>query len=173
MVHRILAQMTTTLSALQGILRKAQAHVQAQGLAPEAALHAQLAPDMFNLIRQIQAASDTAKNAAARLSGQEPPRFEDHEQTFEQLLDRLQRTIDYVHSVPEAAYEGAAQQHVTLPFAKGLYIEGDDYLHEFAIPNFYFHVTTAYAILRHLGVELGKRDYIAHMSFKPLPAPQA
>ena len=168
MQHRILNQMADSLGALKNILTKSQAHLSEQGLEDNSILHAQLAPDMFNFIRQVQASTDTAKNAAARLSGKTAPVFEDTEETFEQLHARIQRAIDYVRSFNEEDFSDADTVQITLPFAPGMYVLGVDYLHQFAIPNFYFHVTTTYAIARNQGVALGKRDYIPGMNFKPL-----
>lgn len=168
MYHRLLNQMADSLGALKNILTKIQSHLSEQGLEDNSILHARLAPDMFHFIRQIQASTDTAKNAAARLTGKTPPVFEDTEETFEQLHARIQRAIDYVRSFNEEDFSNADTVQITLPFAPGMYVLGVDYLHQFAIPNFYFHVTTAYAIARNQGIALGKRDYIPGMNFKPL-----
>ncbi|HUA90900.1 MAG TPA: DUF1993 domain-containing protein [Steroidobacteraceae bacterium] len=124
-------------------------------------LNARLAPDMLPLTRQIQIAGDIAKNSAARLAGQEPPRFEDNETTLEQLRARITRTIDYLKSLPPAAFEGSETRDIKVPAGdRTLEFKGLQFLQTWAIPNVYFHVTTAYAILRHNGVDLGKRDFI-------------
>jgi hypothetical protein len=116
---------------------------------------------MFPLLRQVQLACDFAKNSTARLAAQEPPRFPDEEQTFEELAARVARTIDYVKSVPAAAFEGAETRDITVPLRdRTLTMKGLPFLQRWALPNFLFHVTTAYGILRHNGVEIGKRDFL-------------
>ncbi|HTT44366.1 MAG TPA: DUF1993 domain-containing protein [Steroidobacteraceae bacterium] len=154
---------THILGNLSWILQKGAASATARKIEPAVFLGARLAPDMLPLTRQIQIAGDIAKNAVARLAQQEPPRFEDNETSIEQLRVRLARTIDYLRSIPAAALEGAETRTIqvkagehTLEF-KG----GAQFLERWAIPNVYFHVTTAYAILRHNGVDLGKRDFLA------------
>lgn len=168
MYYRLMLQLADSLANLKNILTKAQEHAQANNIPEQDLLNARLAPDMFHLIRQIQTSTDNAKNAAARLSGTTAPVFEDNEETFAQLQDRLERAITYIRSFNEVEFNDAATQKVTLPFVPGMYALGEDYVYQFVIPNFYFHVTTAYAILRNQGVPLGKRDYVAHVNFKPL-----
>jgi hypothetical protein len=135
---------------------------------PEVLLTLRLAPDQYPLGRQIQVACDNAKFVVARLSGKQPPAHPDTEKTLEEMRARIKTVLSYVESFTEADFAGAADRRVTLPWMEGKYLTGKDYLHEFAIPNFYFHVTTAYAILRHAGVDLGKRDFIGSVPFQDL-----
>jgi hypothetical protein len=150
------------LQSLSNILDKAAAHARANGIEPAELIEARLAPDMFALARQVQIATDHAKGAVARLSGREVPKYEDTETTFDQLKARIAKTIVFVESIPPTAMDGTEEREVTLTIAgKPRSFKGQQYLLHFALPNFYFHVTTAYDILRHKGVELGKRDFIA------------
>jgi hypothetical protein len=133
---------------------------------PEAELlEARLAPDMSPLPSQYQMASDTAKNAAARLAGVEAPSMPDTETSFAELKDRCARTVDYLNSIGPAALAEAAEREVVLSFPNGMgyRFTGSDYLTGFALPNFFFHVTAAYAILRAAGVSLGKPDFLQHL----------
>lgn len=150
------------LGNLLAIMDKAEAHAAARKFSPDAYLALRLAPDMLPFAKQIQIASDNAKGCVARLSGQEIPAWADDETTFEQLRARLQRTLEFVSSAPAAAFEGAEAREVVLKFRnrEPVVFTGENYLRFFALPNFYFHVTTAYALLRHAGVELGKGDYL-------------
>jgi hypothetical protein len=142
-------------------LDKAQAHAEARRFDPVQYLSLKLAPDMLPLTRQIQIATDAAKGCAARLAGHEVPKWADDESTLDQLRERVRRTIDYVQSVPAAAFEGSETREVVLQLRAGeLRYQGEDYLRHFALPNFYFHVTTTYALLRQAGVEIGKRDFL-------------
>ena len=127
---------------------------------------ARLAPDMYPFVRQVQAACDAAKSAAARLIGKEPPSHPDTEQTFEELHARVRKVIAYLEEIPRKDFEGAETREISLPFLEGKKIVGKDYVCELSLPNFYFHVTTAYAILRHAGVDLGKMDYIGSLNLK-------
>lgn len=152
------------LQNLSGMLDKAEAHAKAKKFDIEVLLNARLAPDMFSLVGQIQLATAFAKNTMCRLAGQEPPDFPDTDITLAQLRARIDRALDIVHSVDAKALAGAETRQVT--FRTGpdtsATVPGKDYLNYFAMPNFYFHMTMAYAILRHNGVELGKRDYMAN-----------
>ena len=150
-----------TLRNLSAILDKAQAHAEAKKLDPAALTQARLFPDMFPLVRQVQIACDTAKGAVARLAGLEIPKHEDTEQTFAELKARIAKTLDFVESAKPSQLDGAEEKEITLKMRAGdVKYKGLQYLLGHAYPNFYFHVTTAYNILRHNGVELGKRDYI-------------
>jgi uncharacterized protein len=152
---------TQTLGNLSWILEKGAKSAAQRNFDPGILLAARLAPDMLPLTRQVQIASDIAKNAVARLAGQEPPRFEDTETTFEQLRARLARTQDFLSSVPASALEGSETRDIKVPAReRTLEFKGLEFLQRFAIPNVFFHVTTAYNILRHNGVELGKRDFL-------------
>ncbi len=153
---------TYALGNLSWILEKAAADAAQRKFDPAVLLAARLAPDMLPLTRQVQIASDIAKNSVARLAGQEPPRFEDAETTIEQLRARLARTIDFRESVPASALEGSETRAIKVPVReRTLEFKGLEFLQRWAMPNVFFHVTTSYAILRHNGVDLGKRDFLS------------
>ena len=150
-----------TLGNLSWVLEKGAGSAAQRKIDPAVLLAARLAPDMLPLTRQVQIAGDIAKNAVARLAAQEPPRFEDNETSIEQLRARLARTIDFLKSVPPGAFEGAETRDIKVPAGeRTLEFKGLEFLRRWAIPNVFFHVTTAYDILRHNGVELGKRDFL-------------
>ncbi len=120
-----------------------------------------LAPDMLNLARQVQLTSDFAKNSAARLAGVEPPKFEDRETTFAELGERVAKTVEWLRALTPAQFDGAETRHIVVPLRKRtLEMDGLPFVQKWVLPNFYFHVTTTYNILRHNGVELGKQDYL-------------
>jgi hypothetical protein len=149
------------LKALSANIDKAAAHASAKGLDPSELTDARLAPDMFPFSRQVQIATDHAKGAMARLSGRENPKYEDTESTFEELKARIAKTIDFVTSVPAAEIDGSEEKDLTLTIGgQPRTMRGQHYLFHNMLPNFFFHVTTAYDILRHKGVEVGKRDYM-------------
>ena len=150
------------LNALSAILDKAAAHAEAEGIEPAALINARLAPDMHPLARQVMMATDHAKGMTARLSGRDVPKYEDTETTFDELKARIAKTIAFVKSVPASEIDGAEERPVTMTLGSGRKLEftGERYLVHFALPNFYFHVTTAYDILRHKGLEIGKRDFM-------------
>lgn len=149
------------LRVLAHYLDKAIAHAQANGLDPATLVEARLAPDMLPLSGQVQRASDTSKNAIARLLGTESPRMQDDEATLEQLKARVQRTIDYIESADRAALDGAEAREVTLTFGPSSHtFDGLGYVLDFALPNFHFHVATAHAILRNQGLAVGKLDFL-------------
>jgi hypothetical protein len=149
------------LRNLSAILDKAEAHAAARKIEPAALTAFRLYPDMFPLTRQVQIACDTAKGAVARLAGVEIPKHEDTEQTFAELKARIAKTLEFIESVPGAKLDGAEEREVVLKMRAGeRRFAGADYLLAHAWPNFYFHLTTAYNILRHNGVELGKRDFL-------------
>jgi hypothetical protein len=150
------------LSTLSAVLDKAAAHAEAKKIDPAVLLNYRLAPDMFPLVRQVQVTADQAKNGGARLAGVEPPRYEDNETTFDELKARLTKTVAFLKTLDRQAIDAAGERDITFPLGptnKG-HMRGEDYLNHFVLPNFYFHRTAAYAILRHCGVELGKRDYL-------------
>jgi uncharacterized protein len=150
-----------TLGNLSWLLERAAKNAATRKIEPSVFLSARLSPDMLPLTRQIQIAGDIAKNSVARLAGVEPPRFEDNETTIEQLRARIARTIDYLKSLPSASFEGAETRDIKVPAGeRTLEFKGLAFLETWAIPNVFFHVTTAYAILRHNGVDLGKKDFI-------------
>ena len=150
---------------LAELLRKAEAHAAEHKIVPTALLGARLFPDMFPLTGQVQAACDTAKRTTARLVGVEPPRFEDSEASFEELHARIRNTTAFVASHPADAFLAAAERTIAMKLGpETANLTASQYLTRFALPNFYFHITTAYDILRHNGVVLGKRDYLGSMS---------
>lgn len=149
------------LTNLAAILEKGAAHAEAKNIDPAVLINSRLYPDMFPLGRQVQIASDTARRGAARLAGLEAPKMEDNETTFPQLIDRLHTTIAYLETLTPAQIDGSEERSIVLPVGKDtMTFEGLSFLLYFILPNVYFHVTTAYDILRHCGVELGKRDYL-------------
>jgi hypothetical protein len=149
------------LRNLAAIIDKAEAHCAAKKIDPAALTGFRLYPDMFAFARQVQIACDTAKGAVARLAGVEIPKHEDTEQSFAELKSRIAKTIDFVESVPAARIDGSEDKEIVLAMRSGeRRYKGMQYLLGFAYPNFYFHVTTAYNILRHNGVEIGKQDFI-------------
>jgi hypothetical protein len=149
------------LTNLATILQKAAAHALTKKIDPAALVNARLYPDMFPLPRQVQIATDHARGAAARLAGMERPSYPDTETTFEQLQARIARTIAYLETFKAAQIDGSEDRAITVPIrGNDVPFKGQPYLLGFALPNFYFHTVTAYAILRHAGVEIGKADYI-------------
>src|SRR3954468_21500062 len=151
----------SALKSLSAILDKAQAHCDAKKIDPLALTQFRLYPDMLPFTRQVQIACDTAKGAVARLAGVEIPKHDDTEQTFAELKSRIAKTLDFIESVRAERIDGSEEKEVVLPMRSGeLRYKGMQYLLGFAYPNFYFHVTTAYNILRHNGVEVGKADFI-------------
>ena len=150
------------LGSLEVLLTKAEAHCKAKNIQPEVLLSARLYPDMFPLTRQIQTASDFAAKTCARLTGSEVPSVPDTEKTFEELQQRIAKTVDYVKAFKPAQFEGAEAKDITFPSGPGktTTLKGQQYLSNFALPNFYFHAVTAHGILRHNGVEIGKRDFL-------------
>jgi uncharacterized protein len=150
------------LGSLTGILSKAEAHCTAKKIAPEVLLGARLYPDMLPLSKQIQMVCDFAGKTCARLAHTEVPTTPDTEKTFEELRQRLARTIDYVKTFTPAQLDGADSRDVTFPIGptNTMTLKGQQYLNNFAFPNFYFHAATAHGILRHNGVEIGKRDFL-------------
>lgn len=149
------------LGNLSTILHKAEAHAAAKKIDPSVFVNARLAPDMLSLAGQVQRASDTSKGAAGRLAGIELPRFEDTETTFADLQARIAKTVTFLQGVPAEKVDGSEEREVKLSLRnEDVVFRGQDYLLGFALPNFFFHVTTAYAILRHNGVDIGKRDFL-------------
>jgi uncharacterized protein len=154
-------QVLRMLKALDKILDKAVAHCESRKIDPSVLLNYRIAPDMYPLLRQVQIVTDQAKGMAARLSGQDIPAYPDTESSFAELKARLAKTMDYVSSVSAEAVEGSEDRMVTLKLrGEDHQLSGRDYLFGFMYPNFYFHAATAYDILRHAGVELGKRDFM-------------
>jgi hypothetical protein len=150
------------LGALSRILQKAEAHCEAKKIDPAVMLSQRLSPDMFALTRQVQIACDSAKGAGARLSGIAVPSFPDEEKTFADLQARIAKTVDFLKSLDKAPFADAPTRDIAFKAgSRDVAFKGADYLGKWAFPNFFFHLTTAYGILRHNGVELGKVDYLA------------
>lgn len=153
--------LTRMLDNLSNILKKAEANAQARSIEPKVFIESRLAPDMYPLARQVQIASDMAKGCAARLAGVEVPSWADTETSFEELQGRIAKTRDFIKSIDATQLEDSETRTVVLKMRSGeISFSGRDYLLNFALPNFYFHVTAAYAILRHNGVDVGKMDFL-------------
>jgi len=152
---------------LAELLKKAESHAAERNIAPAVLLTARLFPDMFPLAGQVQAACDTAKRATARLVGVEAPRFEDNEVSFDELRARIRKTTEFVESHPADAFLAVADRTIEMKMGAGrVSLTASQYLTRFALPNFYFHITAAYAILRHCGVDIGKRDFLGAIPMK-------
>jgi hypothetical protein len=152
------------LTNLKGILQKAAAHAQARKIDEAVLVNARLYPDMLPLAKQIQIASDFARGTAARLAGAEPPSYEDNEKTLAELMARIDRTIEFLRTKKAGEIDGSEAREIVRPVRGEPHkFTGVNYLLQYALPNFFFHATTAYAILRHNGIEIGKQDYIGKM----------
>jgi uncharacterized protein len=153
---------TQMLGGLKTVLAKAEAHATAKNIDPNALLQARLYPDMFNLVRQVQVACDFAKSVSARLAGADVPSMPDDEQTFAQLQTRVDAVLAFISSLPVAQFDAAATREIVTQAGtpKEKRFTGQSYLLNYGLPHFFFHTTTAYSILRHNGVEVGKKDYI-------------
>ncbi len=153
---------TIVLDALSGLLDKAEEFAAAKKIDSGVLCAWRIAPDMFPFSRQVQIVTDQAKNGAARLAGVEPPRYEDNEKTIAELKERVAKALAYVKTIDPKAIDAGTERAITFPLGpknKGN-MKGDDYLNHFVLPNLYFHLTTAYAILRGCGVEVGKQDFL-------------
>jgi hypothetical protein len=166
MFYAIFSQMKKQLGQLDKWLEAADADAKARSFDPNVFLGLRLAPDQFAFARQVQTACDTAKLAASRLTGKEAPSHADTEQTLEELHARVRAVIAYLDTLSAKDFEGAAARVVTQPRWEGKVMSGADYFVEHAVPNFFFHLTTAYAILRNNGVNVGKRDYLGTLSLR-------
>jgi uncharacterized protein len=160
MYYQVISQCTQTLKNLETCLDKAEQHAAAKKFDVGVLMTGRLAPDMKDFIYQVQSACDYVKAGAAWLSGQTPPKHEDNEQTIDELRARIRKTVGFAESVKEAQYAGASERKVKLSWAPGKIIGGDDYLLQMTIPNTFFHIAMAYAILRHSGVDVGKMDFL-------------
>jgi hypothetical protein len=158
--HRAIVQMKKMLLNMEAWFAKAVAHAKARSFDPEVFLGARLAPDQLPLVRQVQSACDRAKFIGARLAGKEPPRHPDDEKTMAEIGTRIRVCVAYLDTFVAEDFREASTRIVQLPFFDDKTIEGSDYLAELGLPGFYFHVTTAYSILRHNGVALTMRDFI-------------
>jgi hypothetical protein len=169
MIIQSIPDFIRTLTALKGILDKGAASAQARKIDPLVFTRDRLAPDMFPLSRQVQIACDVAKNGFARLSGVDAPKFEDNETTFEELQARIGKTIDFLRSLQPDTLQGAEGKVVSFPAGpeRTLKMKGDAYLTQWMLPNLYFHTVTAYNILRHNGVDVGKMDYLQGADLLP------
>lgn len=155
-------QIIRALRNLAAIMEKGAAHAEAKGIEPTVLVNSRLYPDMFPLVKQVQIVSDLARRGVARLASAEAPVMEDTETTFPELIERLQKSIAYLETFSEEQVNGTEEKDITIPVGKGesMTFPGWTYLSFFLMPNVYFHVTTAYDILRHNGVEVGKRDFL-------------
>lgn len=159
-----------TLGGLRGVLEKAEVFVKERGVSEQEFLGKQFWPDMFPLKKQVQVACDNAKLGVMRLTGTEMSKVEDTEETFTELLSRIDKTTTFLKAVSESSYEEAAERQITLSYFPGKYLTGGDYVRAYLIPNFFFHVVTAYDLVRTQGVPVGKADYSNGLPFKNLSA---
>lgn len=166
MYFESVSQFNKMLKNLDRWIEKGVEHAKAKSFDPSVLLAARLAPDQYSLVRQVQAACDAAKFAGARLTGRDAPRFEDTETTVDEIRARIHNTVAFLDGLTASDFDGASDRVIALPFMPGKGLTGGDYLAELATPNFFFHVTTAYAILRHNGVSLGKADYIGSLNLR-------
>lgn len=165
-IYAIVLEMKKLLGSLDACLEKGVAFAAAKKFDPNVLLQSRLAPDMFPLIRQIQAVCDQAKYASARTAGKEPPSHPDTEQTMDEARKRIATVISYLDTYSEADFKGVESRTISLPRWEGKSMTATDYFVEHALPNFFFHLTTAYAILRHNGVDVGKRDYLGKLTMR-------
>ncbi len=156
------------LEALLGQFDKAAQHADRKKFDTSVYLGSRLAPDMYPFVKQVQVATDMAKGTVARLAGQTPPVYEDNEKNLDELRARVKKTVEYLKTFKPAQFEGAGTRKVELPWQKGKYMLGPDYAAHMGVPNFYFHLTTAYALLRHNGVDVGKTDFVGKVELHDL-----
>lgn len=165
-IYVFVLEMKKLLRSLDSCLDKAVAHAGAKKFDPNVLMQSRLAPDMFPFVRQVQATCDQAKYAASRLSGQETPSHPDTEQTIDELKKRIANVIGYLDGFSEKSFEGIETRTVTTPRWEGKSMTATNYFVEHAQPNFYFHLSMAYAILRQNGVDVGKRDFLGQMTWR-------
>jgi hypothetical protein len=165
MYYQAILQCIQMLKNVESWLDKAEEHAGAKKFDAGVLMSSRLAPDMKPLIYQVQSACDYVKGAAAWLSGQKPPKHEDNEQAIDEVRARIRKTVAFVESVTEAEYAGAAERKVSLSWAPGKVLGGEDYLLQMTIPNVYFHIAMAFAILRHNGVDIGKMDFLGPINW--------
>ncbi len=168
MSYAVVPQFTKMLHNLSALLDRAQAFAEQKKFEVDNLLTARLAPDQFHFLRQVQIACDTAKNFGAKMTGGEAPKHEDLEKTLPELKTRIQHTIQYLESLKPAQFEGALERKITNPRREGKYLPAEEFMQQHALPNFYFHLTTAYSILRHNGLDIGKKDYLGELNYRPL-----
>jgi uncharacterized protein len=159
---------TKALHALDKLLIKIAGQMKERGVEEAMLLEARLAPDMFPLKRQIQIACDNAKGGAARLAGVDVPSHPDDEKTIEELRARIAKVLAFISTFTEDQFQDAADRHITLPYFPDKYLTGFEYAREYSLPNFFFHVSAAYAILRKEGFDIGKSDYMGDLPWKPM-----
>jgi hypothetical protein len=159
-------QFSKMLSNLSRCLDKAAAYAETKKFDPAVLLQTRLAPDQFNLTRQVQIACDNAKNGVSRLTGREAPKFEDTEQTVPELKARIEKVIGYLNGVSAQDFKGAEERRISLPYWNGKHLNGQEYFQQYLIPNFYFHVNAAYSVLRNNGIDVGKNDYMGDLPLK-------
>jgi uncharacterized protein len=169
MYYQVVAQCTQSLKNLEICLDKAEQHAATKKFDASVLTNSRLAPDMQAFTYQVQSACDYVKGAAAWLSGQMPPKHEDNEQTIDELRARIRKTVAFAESVKESQYAGAEKRNISLSWMPGKVMGGDDCLLQVIIPNVFFHLSMAYAILRHNGVDVGKRDFLGPMNFVEAP----
>jgi hypothetical protein len=165
-LHLIVLEMKKLLQNVDALLDKSKAHAKAKGYDANVLLQSRLAPDMFPLVQQIQVACDHAKYAASRSAGKEAPAHPDTEQTMDEVKTRIATVVAYLDGFTAKDFEGADSRRVTFARWEGKSMTATDYIVEYAMPNFFFHVTMAYAILRHNGVDIGKRDYVGQVNMR-------
>jgi hypothetical protein len=166
MYYQVILQCTQNLKNLEACLDKAEQYAVSKKFDVSVLMTSRLAPDMHDFIYQVQSACDYVKAAAAWLSGQTPPRHEDNERTANELRDRIRKTVAFAEGVKEPQYAGAGERRIKLSWAPGgKVIGGEDYLLQVIVPNAFFHMSMAYAILRHNGVDVGKRDFLGRIDF--------
>ena len=163
MIHDVVRLFGKTLQNLEHWMDKAAAHAKAKSFEVDVLAHARLAPDQFAFAAQVQSACDQAKYAAAYLGGKQPPSHPDTEKTFAELRQRIEKCLAFLDTVQAKDLNGAEARRVAPPWLGGKWVRGDDYLVHVALPNFFFHATMTYAILRHNGVDLGKMDFIGSL----------
>lgn len=164
--NQTILQFSKMLKNLNVIMGKGLTTAEGKKYDMEVLLNSRLAPDQFNLIRQIQIACDTAKLCASRMTGKDAPVHSDTEKTWPELKTRIEEVVAYLNQFSAKDFDGSLEKKITQPRWEGKYLTGEEYVQQHAIPNFYFHVMTAYSILRHNGVDIGKKDYLGEMPFK-------
>ena len=154
------------LKNLNAILDKAASYAASKKFETDVLLQTRLAPDQFPFVRQIQIVCDTAKLGTSRLTGKDAPVNDDKEKTWDEIKNRIQTTIAYLEKFSASDFKGAEDKKITQPRWEGKWLSGSEYVHQHALPNFYFHITTAYSILRNNGVDVGKKDYLGTLPYK-------
>ena len=168
MTYEFVPQFSKMLTNLSNILEKAQTFADQKKFEVSNLLNARLAPDQFNFIRQVQSTCDMAKAYAARLTGKEAPKHEDKETTLTELQERIHQTVQFLNTITPEDFKGWENRRVLNPRREGKFLPGDEFAMHQAIPNFYFHLTTAYSILRHSGIDIGKKDYLGELKYRDL-----